>query len=60
MKKLSKLQLEQTVGVSTASCFVDAFLGHGPASLILWGACLISAPATILLTGTMCYVKNQK
>ena len=59
MKKISEIQLEQTVGGGTASCVVDAFLGHGPASLILWGACLISAPATILLTGTMCYVKNH-
>ena len=59
MKKITISQLEQTIGGGTVSCFIDAFLGHGPVSLILWGSCLISAPATIALTGVMCYVKNN-
>lgn len=59
MEKLSKQQMESTVGGSTTECVIDAFLGHGLASLTLWGAALISGPGTLLITGTLCYVKNN-
>ena len=59
MKTISEKKMENTIGGSVSGCVVDAFLGHGLASLSLWGAALISGPGVLLITGTVCYVKNN-